>query len=87
MSDEQIRDALMRRVSLAQIKAERLPLKASISRLSDALDALTAAPQPPGAPEGGREDRHRFGSPPEPVVNPSVSWCDAYAAWYYQEPA
>lgn len=31
-------------------------------------------------------DKHRFGSPPEPVVNPSPDWCDAYAAWYYQEP-
>ena len=27
---------------------------------------------------------HRFGSPPEPVVNPSADWCDAYADWYYQ---
>lgn len=26
----------------------------------------------------------RFGSPPEPVVNPSASWCEAYADWYYQ---
>ncbi len=27
---------------------------------------------------------HRFGSPPEPVVNPSPEWCDRYAEWYYQ---
>ena len=33
------------------------------------------------------DDPHRFGSPPEPVVNPSEAWCDAYAAWYYQEPS
>lgn len=29
-------------------------------------------------------ERHRFGSPPEPMVNPSAEWCDAYADWYYQ---
>ncbi len=28
---------------------------------------------------------HRFGSPPEPVVNPSADWCDQYAAWYYRD--
>lgn len=27
---------------------------------------------------------HRFGSPPEPVSNPSAAWCEAYADWYYQ---
>jgi hypothetical protein len=32
------------------------------------------------------ETQHRFGAPPEPVVNPSEAWCDSYAAWYYQEP-
>jgi len=30
------------------------------------------------------EDKHRFGSPPEPVVNPSEAWLDAYADWYHQ---
>lgn len=30
------------------------------------------------------KDGHRFGSPPEPVVNPSEAWCDAYADWYHQ---
>ena len=27
---------------------------------------------------------HRFGSPPEPVANPSAEWCAEYADWYYQ---
>lgn len=30
-----------------------------------------------------RQEKHRFGSPPEPVVNPSLAWCEAYAEWYY----
>jgi hypothetical protein len=30
-------------------------------------------------------DKLRFGSPPEPVANPSASWCEEYARWYYQE--
>jgi len=29
-------------------------------------------------------DRHRFGSPPEPVANPNEAWCERYADWYYQ---
>lgn len=34
--------------------------------------------------EEGEHRGHRFGSPPEPVVNPSEDWCDQYADWYYQ---
>ena len=46
-----------------------------------AIDAAKAQQR-----EADANGRHRFGSPPEPVVNPSERWCDQYAAWYYQEP-
>lgn len=43
------------------------------------------APSPAPAETVGEKGRqHRFGSPPEPVANPSADWCDAYADWYYQ---
>jgi hypothetical protein len=39
-----------------------------------------------GLPTGAsiRERGHRFGSPPEPVANPSAAWCETYADWYHQ---
>lgn len=47
---------------------------------ADILAALSARTSSAGA----GDKQHRFGSPPEPVVNPSEDWCDAYADWYYQ---
>jgi len=36
-------------------------------------------------PAPALEREHRFGAPPEPMMNPSADWCDRYAAWYFQE--
>lgn len=57
------------------VKALALELTTLRSQLSGLTDETSSG------------DHHRFGSPPEPVVNPNAAWCDAYAAWYYQEPS
>jgi len=49
---------------------------------TDRADALKYAALTRTTPAPSQQNR--FGSPPEPVVNPSESWCDAYADWYYQ---
>lgn len=53
----------------------------------DAMNELEIALSTPTDQQPKAEGpEHRFGAPPEPVVNPSEAWCDAYAAWYNQEP-
>ena len=52
------------------------------SNLLADLEAAVRAELPTGA--SVRERGHRFGSPPEPVANPSADWCDTYADWYHQ---
>ena len=52
--------------------------------LPEGTEHIPALLSPP-VEQGGSDLRgHRFGSPPEPVVNPSAEWCDRYADWYYQ---
>lgn len=54
-------------------------LKAKLEGALDrAIDALAFRSAQPGDTE------HRSCAPPEPVVNPSAEWLDAYADWYYQ---
>lgn len=50
--------------------------------VEETMVAVVRAPPPPISMPLPRE--HRFGSPPEPVANPSAEWCEAYADWYHQ---
>lgn len=53
-------------------------------RARHALALIDAALASPSAPEERRDEVEPLrGSPPEPVSNPSASWCEEYADWYY----
>lgn len=74
-----------RRWLARKLMDSKLTEKEALSIVAFAPDIknLITAPPPPMQDQEARRE-HRFGSPPEPVVNPSEAWCDAYAGWYYQ---
>ena len=69
---------------VAVLQAVERNWNAGPDALADAIVALAATPASVTPDAGERDDRFRFGSPPEPVVNPNEAWCERYADWYYQ---
>jgi hypothetical protein len=66
------------------LEANDLEIRTTAPYVPHEIDATPTPPDAGIGSDGAGERGHRFGSPPEPVANPSGDWCDAYADWYYQ---